>query len=102
MPESQKPFKGPPKRYQPKGLSILYEDRDVLVVNKVSGLLTVSTAKVKDNTAYHLLNEYVRKGNPKSRNRAFIVHRLDRDTSGIIVFANSILRGLPSTPHPSH
>ncbi len=84
-----KHFKGSPKRYQPKGLSILYEDQDILVVNKVSGLLTISTAKVKDNTAYHLLNEYVRKGNPKSRNRALIVHRLDRDTSGVIVFAKN-------------
>ena len=89
MPKSRKPFKGSPKRYQPKGLSILYEDRDILVVNKVSGLLTIGTAKVKDKTAHRLLNEYVRKGNPKSRNRAFIVHRLDKDASGIIVFAKN-------------
>ncbi|MBA7550141.1 putative RNA pseudouridine synthase [subsurface metagenome] len=89
MQESQKQFKRPPKRYQPKGLSILYEDRDILVVDKVSGLLTVSSEKVKDNTAYFLLNEYVRKGNQKSRNRVFIVHRLDRDASGVIVFAKN-------------
>ena len=89
MQESQKQFKRPPKRYQPKGLSILYEDRDILVVDKVSGLLTVSSEKVKDNTAYFLLNEYVRKGNQKSRKRVFIVHRLDRDASGVIVFAKN-------------
>ena len=89
MRESQKHFKSPPKRYQPKGLSILYEDRDILVVNKVNGLLTVSNEKVRENTAYYLLNTYVRKGNQKSRNRVFIVHRLDRDTSGIIVFAKN-------------
>ena len=89
MRESQKNFKTPPKRYQPKGLSILYEDRDILVVDKVSGLLTVSNEKVRENTAYYLLNTYVRKGNQKSRNRVFIVHRLDRDTSGIIVFAKN-------------
>jgi RluA family pseudouridine synthase len=89
MRESQKPFKSPPKKYQPKGLSILYEDRDILVVDKVSGLLTVSTGKISDNTAYYLLNEYVRKGNQKSRNRVFIVHRLDRDTSGVIVFSKN-------------
>jgi len=89
MRESQKNFKSPPKRYQPKGLSILYEDRDILVVDKVNGLLTVSNEKVRENTAYYLLNTYVRKGNQKSRNRVFIVHRLDRDTSGVIVFAKN-------------
>ena len=89
MRKSQKNFKSPPKRYQPKGLSILYEDHDILVVDKMSGLLTVSTEKVRENTAYFLLNTYVRKGNQKSRNRVFIVHRLDGDTSGIIVFAKN-------------
>jgi len=89
MDEKQKNFKKPPKKYQPKGLSILYEDRDILVVDKISGLLTVSNDKVRDNTAFFLLNEYVRKGNSKSRNRVFIVHRLDRETSGVLVFAKS-------------
>lgn len=89
MQEPQKSFKTPPKKYQPKGLSILYEDRDILVVDKMSGLLTVSTEKVRDQTAYYLLNEYVRRGNPKSKNRVFIVHRLDRDTSGVIVFSKN-------------
>jgi len=89
MAGSQKKFKGSPKRFHPKGLSILYEDHDILVVDKASGLLTVSNDKVKENTAYFLLNTYVRKGNHKSRSRVFIVHRLDRDTSGIIVFAKS-------------
>ncbi len=84
-----KKFKQPPKKYQPRGLSILYEDRDILVVDKVSGLLTVSTDRVREQTAYYLLNDYVRKGNSKSRNRIFIVHRLDRDTSGLLVFAKS-------------
>lgn len=78
-----------PKRFHPKGLDIIYEDRDILVVDKVSGLLTVGNEKIKEKTAYYLLNNYVRKGNQKSRNRVFIVHRLDRDTSGIIVFAKS-------------
>ncbi|MDA0322326.1 MAG: RluA family pseudouridine synthase [Verrucomicrobia bacterium] len=87
MSESPKPFKKPPKRHVPKGLSILYEDRDILVVDKASGLLTVSTEKVRENTAYYLLTTYVRKGNQKSRRRVVIVHRLDRDTSGVMVFA---------------
>ncbi|RLB68771.1 MAG: RNA pseudouridine synthase [Deltaproteobacteria bacterium] len=89
MHEAQKNFKGPKKKFQPRGISILYEDQDILVVDKINGLLTVSSDKVKENTAYFLLTKYVRKGNPKSRNRIFIVHRLDRDTSGVIVFAKS-------------
>lgn len=89
MQESIKQFKRPPKRYQPRGLTILFEDRDIIVVDKVNGLLTVSSEKVRDKTAYFLLNEYVRKGNQKSRRRVFIVHRLDKDTSGVIVFAKN-------------
>ena len=89
MHESQKKFKRPPQKYQPRGLSILYEDHDILVVDKMSGLLTVSTERIKENTAYYLLNEYVRKGVQKSKNRIFIVHRLDRDTSGVLIFAKN-------------
>lgn len=89
-PQSPKPFKKPPRKHQPKGLKVLYEDRDILVVDKANGLLTVSTEKTRDNTAYHLLTNYVRKGNAKSRERVFIVHRLDRDTSGVLIFAKSI------------
>ena len=89
MPEPSKEFKRPPKKYRPKGMNILYEDRDILVVDKVSGLLTVSNENVREATAYYRLTDYVRKGNPKSRNRIFIVHRLDRDTSGVIMFAKS-------------
>lgn len=89
MSGNQKKFKAPPKRFHPRGLSIIYEDHDILVADKSSGLLTVSNDKVRENTAYFLLNNYVRKGNQKSRNRVFIVHRLDRDTSGLIVFAKN-------------
>lgn len=70
-------------------MTILYEDYDIIVVNKKQGLLTVGSDKVVENTAYFLLNEYVRKGNFKSKNKALIVHRLDRDTSGVLVFAKS-------------
>ncbi|MDQ8190975.1 RluA family pseudouridine synthase [Roseibacillus persicicus] len=89
MSDNDKNFKRPPKKYHPKGITFLYEDRDILVVEKVSGLLTVSSEKVRENTAFYLLNDYVRKGNPKSPHRVFIVHRLDRDTSGVLVFAKS-------------
>jgi RluA family pseudouridine synthase len=89
MQEPQKKFKSSPKKYQPRGLTILYEDHDLLVVDKRGGLLTVSTDKIKDNTAFYLLNSYVKKGNQKSKKRVYIVHRLDRDTSGVLVFAKN-------------
>ena len=89
MHKSQKKFNPPPKKFQPRGLSVLYEDQDILVVDKINGLLTVSTERIKENTAYYLLNKYVRKGVQKSKNRIFIVHRLDRDTSGILIFAKN-------------
>jgi RluA family pseudouridine synthase len=76
-------------KHQPKGLTILYEDQDILVVNKANGLLTVSTDSEKEKTAHFLLNDYVKKGNARSKNRVFIVHRLDRETSGILVFAKN-------------
>lgn len=79
----------PPKKYQPKGLPILYEDKDLLVVDKPAGLLTIGTDRDKSRTAHYLLNDYVRKGDPKSRNRVYVVHRLDQDTSGLLLFAKS-------------
>ena len=80
---------GPNTRFLPKGLVIIHEDRDLLVVDKPSGLLTMGTDKEKSRTAYFALTDYVRKGSAKSRNRIFIVHRLDRDASGIVVFAKN-------------
>ena len=83
------PFSKPSKKHEPKGLAILYEDQAILVVSKTNGLLTVSTDREKDKTAHFLLNDYVKKGNARSKNRVFIVHRLDRDASGILVFAKN-------------
>lgn len=79
----------PQKKYQPKGVKILHEDRDIIVVEKPGGLLTMGTERDKTRTAHTILNEYVRKGDPRSRNRVYIVHRLDRETSGILLFARS-------------
>ncbi len=79
----------PPKKYQPKGLAVLHEDKDIIVVEKPCGLLTMGTERDKSRTAHTILNEYVRKGDSRSRNRVYIVHRLDRETSGILVFAKS-------------
>ena len=79
----------PTRKHQPRGLPLLHEDKDILVVVKPVGLLTVGTDREKSRTAHYLLNDYVRKGNPKSRNRVYVVHRLDQDTSGILLFAKS-------------
>jgi RluA family pseudouridine synthase len=80
---------GPGQRLLPKGIVIIYEDKDILVVDKPPRLLTIGTDKEKSRTAYFILTDYVRKGQAKSRKRVFIVHRLDRDTSGIVVFAKT-------------
>ncbi len=77
------------RKYQPRRLRILHEDRDIIVVDKENGLLSMGTDKDKHNTAHFFLNEYVKKGNPRSKERVFIVHRLDRDTSGVLVFART-------------
>lgn len=66
---------------------ILWEDEEILVVDKPAGLLSMASDKEKVRTAYHQVTEYVRAGNPKAR--VFIVHRLDRDTSGVLLFAKS-------------
>lgn len=79
----------PRTRHQPAGLRILHEDRDILVVDKAPGLLTVGTETQREQTAYYRLTNYVRKGNAKSPQRVFIVHRLDREVSGLLVFAKS-------------
>lgn len=64
---------------------ILFEDEHIIVVNKPSGLLTIATAKEKEKTLYHIVRDYLIS---KNRNaRVFIVHRLDKDTSGIVVLA---------------
>jgi tRNA pseudouridine32 synthase/23S rRNA pseudouridine746 synthase/23S rRNA pseudouridine1911/1915/1917 synthase len=79
----------PGSRHLPPGLVIIYEDRDIIVVNKPAGMLTMATETEKTRTAYYALTDYVRKGNAKSRYRIFIVHRLDRETSGVVLFAKT-------------
>lgn len=66
-------------------LKILYEDKFFLIVNKPAGLLCMATDKEKMHTLYHEVLEYLRKKNQK----VFIVHRLDKDTSGIVLFAKT-------------
>ncbi|MCX5634058.1 MAG: RluA family pseudouridine synthase [Phycisphaerae bacterium] len=85
MPKKRRSNKG----HLPRGLEILYEDDCLIVIDKPAGLLTVGTASNKTKTAYYVLTDYVRKGCAKSRNRIFIVHRLDQWTSGVLIFAKS-------------
>ena len=68
---------------------ILYEDRDVVVIDKPAGMLTTHTRAKETNTAEEWLNDYVRKGQAKSRKHVWLVHRLDRETSGVMMFAKS-------------
>jgi tRNA pseudouridine32 synthase/23S rRNA pseudouridine746 synthase/23S rRNA pseudouridine1911/1915/1917 synthase len=72
-----------------RGIEVLYEDKDILVVDKPAGLLTVATEREKSRTAHSLLTDYIRKGCGRSQKRLFVVHRLDRDTSGVLIFAKS-------------
>ena len=61
-------------------MEIIYEDESLIVVDKPSGLLTMSTGRSGEETAYSMVRDYM-------DGRIFIVHRLDRDTSGLLVFA---------------
>ena len=67
---------------------ILFEDEHIIVVNKPSGLLTIATAKEKDKTLYHIVREYLVSKNKYAK--VFIVHRLDKDTSGIVILAKDL------------
>ncbi len=78
-----------PARHRPRGLEILHEDRDILVINKEPGLLTVSYRRDEMRTAERILTNFLRKGNSRSSLQAYVVHRLDRETSGLLVFAKS-------------
>lgn len=74
-------------RNLPAGLSILHEDSDVIVVLKANGLLTVPTERERETTAQAYLNVYL--GQKKGEERIQVVHRLDRETSGVLIFAKN-------------
>ena len=64
---------------------VLFEDDHIIVINKPSGLLTIATNKEKEKTLYHIVRDYL--VSKDKNNRVFIVHRLDKDTSGIVILA---------------
>ena len=66
---------------------VLFEDDNIIVVNKPAGLLTIATVKEKEKTLYHIVSDYLKS---KDKNaRVFIVHRLDKETSGVLVLAKN-------------
>lgn len=71
-----------------RGLNILYEDADILVIDKPPGLLTIASETEKTKTAYYQLTGCLSE-RPDGRERIFIVHRLDQGTSGLLVFAKT-------------
>jgi tRNA pseudouridine32 synthase/23S rRNA pseudouridine746 synthase/23S rRNA pseudouridine1911/1915/1917 synthase len=79
----------PGDRLLPHGLKIIHEDPDLLVVDKPSGLLSVRADLKRAPTAHEILEDYIRKGQARSRKRLFVVHRIDRLTSGVMIFAKT-------------
>jgi 23S rRNA pseudouridine1911/1915/1917 synthase len=74
-------------KHERRDLPIIYEDDDIIAINKPSGLLSTPSDREKGRTAYRLVSDYVTQ---KDRNnRIFVVHRLDEDTSGVLIFAKS-------------
>ena len=70
-----------------RGFSIVFEDEHLIVIDKHAGILSVASRSEREYTAYSFLSKHVKTQDPE--NKIFIVHRLDRDTSGLMVFAKS-------------
>ena len=77
-------------RHRMRGLSILHEDPDVIVIEKAAGILSCATRRGgEEYSVERALTDYVRKGQAKSRKCVYLVHRLDRETSGVMMVAKS-------------
>lgn len=85
MPKPHSPTRRPNRASA--SLEIVYEDRDVIVVDKPAGLLTIATEKERHLTVYAILFDHVQ--SRRSAWRIFVVHRLDREASGLLVFAKT-------------
>ena len=75
------------RRKTRSNLPIIYEDDEIIVINKPSGLLSVASDNEKGSTAYRMLSDYVQQKD--KHNRIFVVHRLDEDTSGVLMVAKN-------------
>jgi 23S rRNA pseudouridine1911/1915/1917 synthase len=71
------------------GLKIVHIDDAIVVVDKPAGLLTMGSVREKERTTHRILNEYLKFAANSKSQQAFIVHRLDRETSGLLMFARS-------------
>ncbi len=80
------PSRGKKKAFAER-IRILYEDEELLAIDKPHGLLSVSDDREKEKTAYRLAMDYVRQSD--ARKRIFVVHRLDKETSGVLIFAKN-------------
>lgn len=69
-------------------LDIIYEDKDLIVINKPAGLLSISNQREKEITAFRLVSDYVKKNNKNAK--IFVVHRLDQGTSGVLMFSKNL------------
>jgi len=70
-----------------KNIDIIYEDNDIIVVDKKEGIISVSNEKTSEITMYNLVSDYVKSKNKK--NKIFVIHRLDKETSGLLMFAKN-------------
>ncbi len=80
-------YKKVPVPFNHPQLKIVWEDDELIVVDKKEGLLSVSDSPSQERTAYFLLSQHVKKTDP--RNKIFILHRLDKGTSGLMMFARN-------------
>ncbi|WP_300359466.1 RluA family pseudouridine synthase [Fusobacterium sp.] len=70
-----------------KGIKVVYEDEYLIAIEKASGILSIATNKEREKTAYNMVKNYFKTRNPLEK--LFIVHRLDRETSGVMIFAKT-------------
>ncbi len=78
-----------PKTMLGAGIKVYHEDAHLIVIDKPPNLLSIASEAEGEKTAYFQLTDYVRRGSPTSKERVWIVHRLDRETSGLMVFAKT-------------
>ena len=78
-----------PKTVLASGMKVFFEDATLIVIDKPENLLSVASVAESEKTAYFQLTDYVRRGSAHARDRIWIVHRLDRETSGLMVFAKT-------------
>jgi RluA family pseudouridine synthase len=76
-------------KHAPRGVDILHEDRDLFVIHKAVGVLSTGTCRKETFTAENILSNYLRKGCVRSTKHVYLVHRLDRETSGVMLYAKS-------------